>query len=790
MFKLRSSARSAVLLAVAISGVLLPAGQANANCKWFKVCGFTPGASVTVISGDPSCLSLNDVSLIVSDKGCVRFQMCTVPLLCAGCPPQVYVSITVDGDAPKVVTLRCALCGVFPSFTPYPTVDGCVANICAAGGDTSSTTINVTACAQPDCDGNGIPDKFDPDADGDGVPDDCDVCPGGDDTLDCDGDGIPDACDPDPPIVINVPADYFSIQSAINAACDGDEIIVAPGFYGAIDFLGKAVTVRSTDPSDPAVVAATIIYGSNSVTVVRCENGEGSDTVLSGLTITGGNTGGGGGGMYIANSSPTVTNCTFSGNSAFGFGGGMYNSSASSPTVTNCTFDGNTAGNFGGGMYNSSASSPTVTNCTFDGNSACLNGGGMYNNNNSSPTVTNCTFSGNSAIVGGGMYNFIESATTVTTCTFSGNSASVGGGMYNSSASSPTVTNCTFDGNTAGNFGGGMYNVGGGSPVVTNCTFSGNSADIGGGMYNVATSNLTVTNCSFSGNTALSGGGGMYNNSSSPTVTNCTFSGNFSLEGGGIYNSDSSPTLSSCVLWGDIAFTGNEIFNFDGSSPTVQYCDIEGSGGSGAGWDSSLGTDFGGNIDADPMFVDADGVDDMPGTEDDDLRLLPGSPCIDAANNLAVPPDTPDLDGDKDITEPIPFDLDGNPRFHDDTGTPDTGNPDGVNPIVDMGTYEFQGTTFTAADITGPDGVSDGCVDAFDLALLLNEWCSDAGDDPDPPGDVDPPCEGCTSPNFALADISGADNVADGCVDAFDLAKLLAEWCSVAGGNPCGTCGP
>ena len=28
----------------------------------------------------------------------------------------------------------------------------------------------------------------------------------------------------------------------------------------------------------------------------------------------------------------------------------------------------------------------------------------------------------------------------------------------------------------------------------------------------------------------------------------------------------------------------------------------------------------------------------------------------------------------------------------------------------------------------------------------------------------------------------------DGCVDAFDLAKLLAEWCSVAGGNPCGTC--
>ena len=101
----------------------------------------------------------------------------------------------------------------------------------------------------------------------------------------------------------------------------------------------------------------------------------------------------------------------------------------------------------------------------------------------------------------------------------------------------------------------------------------------------------------------------------------------------------------------------------------------------------------------------------------------------------------------------------------------------------------LDGVPASTADITGPLGVPDGCVDAFDLGTLLGVWCSSAGD-PDPPGDIDPPCEGCTSPNFALADISGAAMVPDGCVDAFDLAKLLAEWCSVAGGNPCGTCGP
>ncbi len=89
-------------------------------------------------------------------------------------------------------------------------------------------------------------------------------------------------------------------------------------------------------------------------------------------------------------------------------------------------------------------------------------------------------------------------------------------------------------------------------------------------------------------------------------------------------------------------------------------------------------------------------------------------------------------------------------------------------------------------DFTGPVGVPDGCVDAFDLGAMLAAWCSGAGD-PNPPS---PPCENCTPANLALADISGVANVPDGCVDAFDLAKLLAKWCSVAGGNPCGTCFP
>ncbi|MCZ6811173.1 MAG: right-handed parallel beta-helix repeat-containing protein, partial [Planctomycetota bacterium] len=386
-------------------------------------------------------------------------------------------------------------------------------------------------------------------------------------------------------------------------------------------------------------------------------------------------------------------------------------------TVTAGNADGTLQNGRGGGMYNV-VGSPMVTNCSFTGNSA-FRGAGILNML-SSPTVSNCTFSSNSGAFGGGMANLSGSNSTITDCTFSGNTAGLGGGIYNE-GSSPTVTDCAFSGNTTDG-GGGMANAGSSNPTVTNCSFNENSAAVrGGGMHNGGSS-PTVANCTFSGNTAAIDGGGMHNFNSSPAVTNCTFSCNTAPVGGGMFNEGSSPTVSNCILW------GNTAASFGGpGTPSVTYSDIEG---------GFAGT---GNINADPMFV-ASGIGDY--------RLMPGSPCIDAADNTAVP---------KGITT----DLDGNPRFVDDPDTPDTGNGD--PPVVDMGAYEFQDTT-VPADISGPLGVPDGCVDAFDLGTLLGAWCSSATD-PDPPGDVDPPCEGCVSPDFLLADITGPKGAPDGCVD-------------------------
>jgi hypothetical protein len=454
--------------------------------------------------------------------------------------------------------------------------------------------------------------------------------------------------------ILNVPTEeYPTIQDGIDAALSGDTVQVAAGTYY------ENITMKSGVVIQGAGQGVSIIDGEASGSVVTA-TGVDSAAKLDGFTITNGNTTVGGG-MYNENSSPTVTNCTFSANTATVNGGGMYNYN-SSPTLSNCTFSGNSASfigvSEGGGMFNYNNSSPEVTNCNFTGNTSGYNGGGM-SNVLSSPMVTNCNFTGNSANgLGGGMYNS-SSSSTVINCTFSENttstSAGSGAGMSNANSSSPTVSKCSFFNNHSGIFGGGMSNYSNSSPIVTSCIFSGNWAqDNGGGMYN-ENSSPTVTNCIFSRNSAPIWGGGMYNHNSSPTVSNCTFSKNAGGDAAIVNVLNSSVTVTNCILWGDESLV--EIENFDTSSCSVTYSDID-------WWSGTYpGT---GNINAEPMFVDPDGPDNISGNEDDDYHLSAGSLCIDAGTSSGAPN----------------TDLEGNPR------------PQGAG--YDMGAYEFQLAKTTA----------------------------------------------------------------------------------------------
>ena len=171
------------------------------------------------------------------------------------------------------------------------------------------------------------------------------------------------------------------------------------------------------------------------------------------------------------------------------------------------------------------------------------------------------------------------------------------------------------------------------------------------------------------------------------------------------------------------------------ASVVARYCDIQGGGFPGTG-----------NLDIDPMFVDPLGPDGLPGTVDDDLRLQAVSPCIDAADSTAPPIDP---------FEPMPFDLDGNARFIDDTETEDTGVEE--CPIVDMGAYEFQEGNLGCCRT---DLNSDGYTGAADLAELLGNW-----------GPCAEPCEPGDPAATCAADFNG-----DCDVETIDLAILLGAW--------------
>jgi hypothetical protein len=474
-----------------------------------------------------------------------------------------------------------------------------------------------------------------------------------------------------------------------------------------------------TEVADVAVADSTIT-----------ENARGGIAVDGRATITHCAIARNGSGVYCDNES-TIANCVITGNHSHD-GGGLY--CQGDTVITNCEITGNTAQYGGGGLYCRGAA--TISNCVISGNTAGWGSGALFYG--SGPvTITSCTISGNTS--GGGVVYTGDDDLVLANCTISENATTLcAGGVYYLGAGTLTVRNCTITGNVSTSHGP-FLGVGGidcqAEGTIANSAISGNIGSGVGGIYCI---NPTVVNCEITANEGDSGGGLMCYDGAA--ITNCTITGNTAVdEGGGVLLVRGNPSIANSILWANSAPQGPQVSLVgDSSHPTtlsVSHADIQG-GEDAVHVDEGCTLIWGpGNIDGDPLFVDADGPDDDPNTfEDNDYRLSAGSPCIDAADNTAVPPDTLDLDGDGDMDEPIPFDLDGNPRFVDDPGMPDCGYGD--PPIVDMGAYEFHGET-CFGDLDG-----DRDVDWEDVGALLDNYGAISGavytqGDLDRDGDVD-----------------------------------------------------
>jgi len=536
---------------------------------------------------------------------------------------------------------------------------------------------------------------------------------------------------------IRVPADEPSVQSGIDAAVDGDLVLVAPGIYSEpIDFFGKAITLRSE-----AGAGVTILDGSLAWSVVTFASGETGETVLDGFSIQYGRENFGGG-IFCVSSAPLITNCTITENRADPYSGG--------------------------GIYCSGASSPIIADCTISQNSAGLHGGGIYCSSGSLVEIVGCLISGNSADHGGGIY---------------------------SRSSSPSVINCIISDNSADRYGGGIRSYDSPSPLITNCTISQNSAGIrGGGIASMGYGHTAITNCIFWGSWAVEGG-------EISVSSHSTLSVRYSDVLGGETAAYVEPGCTLSWLAGNIdstpLFIGGGDFHLREGSPCIDagtdagiYADIDGDfRPQGAGFDMGADEYIG-----DCWDDDGDGYYDMAcggsDCDDTDPHVSPdaveGPPddgtCFDALDN--------DCDGLADLDDPgcaQGSTTTSSTTFQSTTTTVSTSSTTSstttttTNPLC----WDHDGDGYQDEACGGPDcddsdpGINPGAQEICDNGIdddcdvLRDAWDPDCCDDADGDMFTDEACGGAdcddTEPlaNPGMQEIQGdgIDNDCDGLID-------------------------
>lgn len=401
---------------------------------------------------------------------------------------------------------------------------------------------------------------------------------------------------------------FRELQPALDQAAPGDTIRIADGVY-------RPDPAGLLDPRDATFRLLDGVRIEGGYAGCHASDPDARDTVAFETEFSGDLNGDDGNGFVNnedncyhvvttdnLNASAILDGVTIRGGNADGgfadhYGGGLHNENGS-PTLIDCTFRDNRA-LFGGGIH-SHGGSPTLIDCTFrDNRNLGLQGGGggagLHLGGGGSPSLTGCRFVENRTTgSGGAIRNFGDLA--LRDCVFLGNEAVGHGGGVSSQSGHIELVNCLFSGNTSGSNGAALYTIFGGDPVVTNCTFAYNSAGgAGAGLYVYGSTISTVTNCVFWGNNDF----------------------------GGV---DQSAQIHISYSSGFPAVV-------------VNHTCIQG------GWSNSGGS---GIVTDDPLFIDPFGADGVSGSEDDNLRLSDGSPCVNAGDDSAVTA-VLDLDGNRRI---------------------------------------------------------------------------------------------------------------------------------------------
>jgi predicted outer membrane repeat protein len=268
--------------------------------------------------------------------------------------------------------------------------------------------------------------------------------------------------------------------------------------------------------------------------------------------------------------------------------------------------------------------------------------------------LKNCTLRKNVAVYGSAITADNLAVVRMTDCRITSNSAAERGGAILVHTATLRAHNSRFDHNFALKGGAVFLNsiandATGVNPRVrfVNCLFHDNEAYRGGAVFvnggQITRGIGTFLNCTVANNSAKSSGGAFFalTGTQIPAILN-------------IHNS---------IIWNNYAPVNPQLF---GPGTTMTYTDILG------GWEGNT------NFNTDPLFLDE---------AQRDYHTRVGSRVHDAGDNGEMLADVNDLDGDGDLFEPVPLDMDGEPRFKNDPASPDTGA--GTGRLVDLGAYEF-----------------------------------------------------------------------------------------------------
>ena len=341
----------------------------------------------------------------------------------------------------------------------------------------------------------------------------------------------------------------------------------------------------------------------------------------------------GGGAIRLKGGSIVGSFNSFSSNKATHEGGAiLWEDTSGSLSDSNFTSNQNLSWNGGGGIYFKNAS-PTISRCSFTGNiSNANNYGGAVHLNNASPTISNCFFTSNAA------------------------ASNSGGAISIDSSSLPVLNGNEFRYNSANDYGGAIYVSGGQNLKATNNLFLGNYSNSGGAVSAWGSASMTFTNCRFIGNEAnassgSSGGMAMLaNGTTSTSFVNCVISGNKANYRSGVLQADGATRFVNCTLYGNVAQEGGVTLLFTGETIELENSIIWGNSANVipdiykntgtvlinnslflSSQSSELPSGIG-NLSGDPLFIDANGADNLVGTEDDDFGLQASSPAIDQAS--------------------------------------------------------------------------------------------------------------------------------------------------------------